>query len=182
MVGLTLLSAAFDVDLRQIAESNALKQINFEGGGQECQPHTWPYTERVIAPDPKSVKVNLTTGSGVDIEWKDGHRSHYPFPFLRDACPCALCDDERGKSGRKPGEPPGLAPGALPMFKEAARPLTADAVGKYAIKFHWNDGHELGIYSWQFLRDVCPCDECKTARAMEKVGQPGIPSRIVDPL
>jgi len=27
-------------------------------------------------PDPKSVKVNLTTGTGVDIEWKDGHRSH----------------------------------------------------------------------------------------------------------
>ena len=62
-------------------------------------------------PDPKSVKVNLTTGTGVDIEWKDGHRSHYSFPFLRDACPCALCDDERGKSGRKPGEAAKLAPG-----------------------------------------------------------------------
>ena len=51
--------------------------------------------------DPKSVKVNLTTGTGVDIEWKDGHQSHYPFPFLRDACPCALCDEERGKA--RPG-------------------------------------------------------------------------------
>src|ERR1700675_2625132 len=81
-MGLTLLSAAFEVDLRQTAESNALKQINFKGGGQQCPPHSWPYTERVIAPDPKSVKVNLTTGSGVDIEWKDGHRYHYPFPFL----------------------------------------------------------------------------------------------------
>ena len=121
-------------------------------------------------PDPKSVKVNLTTGTGVDIEWKDGHRSHYAFPFLRDACPCALCDDERGKSGRKPGEAPKLAPGALPMFKEAARRRSADAVGKYAIKFHWNDGHELGIYSWQFLRDVCPCEECKGNRATAKTG------------
>ena len=99
----------------------------------------------------------------MDIEWKDGHRSHYTFPFLRDACPCALCDDERGKSGRQPGERPKLAPGALPMFKAAAKPLSAEAVGKYAIKFHWNDGHELGIYSWQFLRDVCPCEECKAA-------------------
>ena len=106
----------------------------------------------------------------MDIEWKDGHRSHYPFPFLRDACPCALCDDERGKSGRQPGESPKLAPGALPMFKEAARPLSADGVGKYAIKFHWNDGHELGIYSWQFLRDVCPCEECKAARAAVGTG------------
>ena len=119
---------------------------------------------------PAKVRVKITEGTGLEIDWQDGHKSSWGFAWLRDACPCALCDDERGKSGRKPGERPKLAPGALPMFKEAARPLTADAVGKYAIKFHWNDGHELGIYSWQFLRDVCPCDECKTARAMGKVG------------
>jgi len=120
--------------------------------------------------DPRSVKVNLTTGTGVEIEWKDGHRSHYSFPFLRDACPCALCDDERAKSDRQPGEPPKGAPGALPMFKAAAKPTSAEGVGKYAIKFHWNDGHELGIYSWQFLRDVCPCEECRAARAVTKIG------------
>jgi DUF971 family protein len=116
------------------------------------------------------VKVNLTTGTGVDIEWKDGHRSHYAFPYLRDACPCALCDEERGKAGREPGEPPKTVPGALPMFKAAARPESADAVGKYAIKFHWNDGHELGLYSWQFLRDWCPCEVCRAARAAVKAG------------
>jgi len=127
-------------------------------------------TEFVPSADPKSVKVNLTTGTGVDIAWKDGHRSHYSFVFLRDACPCALCDDERGKTGRQPGERPKPVLGALPMFKEAAKPTSADAVGKYAIKFHWNDGHELGIYSWQFLRDWCPCEECKAARAPVKAG------------
>ncbi|PYX92497.1 MAG: DUF971 domain-containing protein, partial [Acidobacteria bacterium] len=31
-------------------------------------------------------------------------------------------------------------------------------------------GHELGMYSWQFLRDVCPCAECKAARGTAKVG------------
>jgi len=121
-----------------------------------------------VAADPKSVKVNLTTGTGVDIEWKDGHQSHYSFPYLRDACPCALCDDERGKTGRQPGAAPKAATGALPMFKAAAKPDTAEPVGKYAIKFHWNDGHELGIYSWQFLRDWCPCEECKAARVEAK--------------
>ena len=147
-------------------------ETKVKGGGQECPPHTSLTcdTEKVIAPDPKSVKVNITTGSGLDIEWKDGHHSHYTFPFLRDACPCALCDDERGKSGRQPGERPKLAPGALPMFKEAAKPLSAEGVGKYAIKFHWNDGHELGIYSWQFLRDVCPCEECSAQRTAAKTG------------
>jgi DUF971 family protein len=50
------------------------------------------------------------------------------------------------------------------MFKPAVRAISAEAVGKYAIKFNFNDGHELGIYSWQFLRDWCPCEECKAAR------------------
>lgn len=118
--------------------------------------------------DPKSVKVNLTTGTGMEIEWRDGHHSKYSFVFLRDACPCALCEEERGKDKRSPGEPPKLAPGTLPMFKPAAKPLSAEGVGKYAIKFSWNDGHELGIYSWAFLREVCPCAECKTER--EKAG------------
>ena len=120
--------------------------------------------------DPKTVKVNVTTGTGLDIEWKDGHRSHYGFVFLRDACPCALCDDERQKQGRGPGDPPKQAPGTLPMYKPAAKPTEAAPVGKYALRFHWNDGHELGIYSWQFLRDVCPCEECKAARAPAHTG------------
>lgn len=117
-----------------------------------------------LANDPASVKINLTAGTGMDIEWKDGHRSSYSFKFLRDACPCALCDDERSKAGRKPGEGPKLAPGALPLFKPAAKPLSAEQVGKYAIKFSWNDNHDLGIYSWAYLREVCPCAECEQAR------------------
>jgi len=44
--------------------------------------------------DPKSVKIDVTGGTGVEIVWKDLHRSSYTFPFLRDACPCALCDDD----------------------------------------------------------------------------------------
>jgi DUF971 family protein len=114
--------------------------------------------------DPKSVKVHLSSGEGVDIEWKDSHKSHYSFAFLRDACPCALCDEERRKSGRKPGLHAAPKAGELPMFKAAAKPLSAEGVGKYAMKFKWNDGHELGIYSWQWLREICPCAECTAAQ------------------
>ena len=117
-----------------------------------------------IANDPKSVVVHLTTGTGLEIEWKDGHKSFYTFAFLREACPCALCEDERGKSGRKPGEPAKLAPGALPMFKPIVKALAAEAVGKYALKFSFSDKHELGIFSWFYLREVCPCEECTAAR------------------
>ncbi len=127
-----------------------------------------PIQAPTAATDPKSVKVNLTTGTGVDIEWGDGHVSHYAFVFLRNACPCALCEEERAKTGLKRGDTPKPAPGALPMFKPAAKPLSAEAMGKYAIRFKWNDDHDLGIYSWKFLREVCPCEECKAAEVSSK--------------
>jgi DUF971 family protein len=123
------------------------------------------------AADPKAVNVHLSTGQGMDITWKDGHQSHYTFQYLRDACPCAMCDQERVKSDREPGEGAKPQPGALPMFKAAPKPDTASGVGKYAIQFHWNDGHEHGIYSWDFLRAFCPCTECAELRKTAK--QPG---------
>jgi DUF971 family protein len=122
-----------------------------------------PLQASSAATDPKSVKVSITTGTGVNIDWNDGHSSHYSFQFLRDACPCAMCNEEREKSRRRPGESPKLAPGALPLFKATARPVSAEGVGKYAIKFSWNDGHDLGIYSWKLLRELCRCEECEAA-------------------
>jgi len=113
-----------------------------------------------VSTDPKSVKVNLTAGTGLDIIWKDGHESHFGFQWLRDACPCAMCDEEREQSGRDFGEPVKPKPGELPMFKAAAKPVDVIPVGKYAISFRWNDGHQHGIYSWQFLREHCRCERC----------------------
>jgi DUF971 family protein len=147
-------------------------------GGQECPPHTSMgggltfYTAAMALPDftprvendPKSVVIHLTTGKGMEIEWKDGHRSIYTFVYLRDACPCALCEDERTKAGRKAGEPAKLELGALPMFKPLVKASAAEAVGKYALRFSWNDTHDLGIYSWFYLREFCPCAECVSRR------------------
>jgi DUF971 family protein len=131
----------------------------------DTDPMQSPLQSLTAADDPKAVKVHLTTGAGMDIEWGDGHVSHYGFVYLRDACPCAMCGDEREKSGRRPGDPATAAPGALLIFKPTAKPLSAEGVGKYAIKFSWNDDHDLGIYSWKFLREICPCDECAKARS-----------------
>ena len=138
----------------------------------EHTQHTPLQGTPALAVQPKSVKVDLTGGSGMNIDWKDGHKSHYSFTWLRDACPCALCDEQRTKESRGPGQPEKPAPGALPMFKPAAKPTEAGGVGKYAIRFSWNDGHEHGIYSWEFLREWCPCRECTSLRAAEK-SEPG---------
>jgi DUF971 family protein len=116
------------------------------------------------ATEPARVRVEKTTGTGMEIDWKDGHRSHWTFPWLRDACPCATCHEERGATGRQPGEPQPQP--LLQMYKVRPRPESVSPVGRYAISFHWNDGHQSGIYSWDYLRRHCQCAECQAAGSL----------------
>ena len=111
---------------------------------------------------PADVKVHVKTGAGVDIVWADGHASHYDFAYLRDLCPCAMCDDERRKKQDAPAaaSPAVLATGALPMFKAKLRAQAAKTVGNYALQIDFNDGHSTGIYSYDYLRTICPCAAC----------------------
>ncbi len=111
--------------------------------------------EQPLPPDavtPAKVKIAITEGTGVEIVWKDGQRSHWSFPYLRDACPCATCHEEREKTGRKPGEPKPVPQQMFPLYTPPARPVKAEPIGRYAIKFKWADGHESGIYAFEFLR------------------------------
>jgi DUF971 family protein len=33
---------------------------------------------------------------------------------------------------------------------------TVSMVGNYALQFFWDDGHHTGIYTWEYLRQLCP--------------------------
>lgn len=114
----------------------------------------------LTAVTPKAVRVDRTGGTGMAIDWKDGHASQYSFKWLRAACPCANCNEERTADQRRPGEPKKEAPGLFPIYKAPASPEEVSAVGHYAISFKWNDGHQTGIYSWEYLRSFCPCPAC----------------------
>ncbi len=109
---------------------------------------------------PAKIRVKKTEGSGMEIDWKDGHQSHWNFRWLRDACPCATCHEEREKAGRAPGQPRPRPQVLLAMYEAPPRPLEVTPVGNYALRFKWNDGHESGIYSFDYLRRVCRCDQC----------------------
>jgi len=113
---------------------------------------------------PAKVRVMKTEGTGVAIDWKDGHRSEWNFAWLRWACPCATCNEERQHTGRAIGLPKPKPGGPLVLYEAPPRPVEVTPVGKYAIKFKWNDGHESGIYSWEYLRRVCQCRVCKPTR------------------
>jgi DUF971 family protein len=119
-------------------------------------------------PDPRkkptSVKIHVKNGTGVDITWADGHSSHYEFAYLRDECPCATCNDAREKKAAL-GDvaSPFKSSAALPMFKPKPRAQAATVVGNYAVQISFTDGHSTGIYSYDHLRNICPCAECAKA-------------------
>ncbi len=106
-----------------------------------------------MAPTPKSIKL-AAGGNTLAVEWADGHVSRYPYQYLRSRCPCATC----AGNARLPNAP---VPGALPIFGvKPLAPARAELVGRYAVQIFWNDGHASGIYSFDYLRGLCPCDEC----------------------
>ena len=108
--------------------------------------------------DPEHIAISKS--KGVKIDWKDGHHSDYGLTHLRDKCPCATCT---GAHGTPPRQPEGNTP--FPMFKPALKMLGVEPVGNYAIRINWSDGHNSGIYTWDHLRKICPCPECRATTA-----------------
>jgi DUF971 family protein len=105
--------------------------------------------------------IAISKSKGIQIDWKDGHHSKYSLGYLRDECPCATCTGAHGTEPQKSGYSAPAAP--FPMFKPTLKMLNVEAVGHYAIRIEWSDGHNTGIYSFDHLRKICPCGSCKAA-------------------
>jgi len=100
----------------------------------------------------------------VSVRWSDGHLSAYPYAYLRGKCPCATCE-ELGAPAIKPPSP-------LPILgQRPLKPDRAELVGRYALQIFWSDGHSAGIYSFDYLRNLCPCPECTAKRQTASVGE-----------
>ena len=111
--------------------------------------------------DPEHIAISKS--KGIQIDWTDGHHSSYTLAYLRDECPCATCT---GAHGTAPEKTNYSAPQQSPfqMYKPTLKMLDVQQVGHYAIRIDWNDGHNTGIYSFDHLRAICPCEECKAQR------------------
>jgi DUF971 family protein len=105
--------------------------------------------------------IAISKSKGIKIDWKDNHRSEYSLAYLRDECPCATCTGAHGTEPQKSTY--SVPPSPFQMYKPTLKMLKVDPVGHYAIHIDWSDGHSTGIYSFDHLRKICPCDECRAA-------------------
>lgn len=92
------------------------------------------------------------------VKWDDGHESVYPFSLLRSGCPCAMC---RGGHEYMRSTPDPKVFEFEYSDKPETHIETVLPTGSYGITIVWEDGHDYGIYKWQYLRELCPCVHCR---------------------
>ena len=112
-------------------------------------------------------KIDLKKDRGLTIEWADGSSSYYSIAYLRRMSPSADMRQLRDEMGKNP-----LA--VLPSRSGGPGPLTAtdaELVGHYAIKIRFSDGHDTGIYTWKYLRDI----DGDTGKTGSRPGNPTTP-------
>ncbi len=95
---------------------------------------------------PRSVELLADEGM-LCVRWSDGTQSRYDLDGLRRSCPCALCREAREQSD----ELSLLSGEAVSATAEAQR---VDVVGRYGLRILWGDGHDHGIYTFDFFRQL----------------------------
>jgi DUF971 family protein len=103
---------------------------------------------------PTAINLYKTDGY-LEIAWNDGQVCKYPLSQLREACPCVECRGGHQYMGREFG-PTDI----LKLTPKRSYMVTALAmVGNYALQPSWDDGHQTGIYTWDYLKHLCPDEE-----------------------
>lgn len=97
-------------------------------------------------------KLELVSPEELQIEWSDGQRSSYAVAELRKRCPCATCREQRQEAASNANANSMLLPvlsaaETMPTRIQGMRP-----VGNYAYAIEFNDGHDTGIFTIDFLR------------------------------
>jgi DUF971 family protein len=92
--------------------------------------------------EPRQIKQDGDTG--LTITWADDTVCEYGAAELRRACPCAQCVNEwTGQRMLKPE-----------TISDELKISDINIVGRYALNFRWSDGHDTGIYSFSYLREL----------------------------
>jgi len=96
-----------------------------------------------LANEFQATEIKLRTRSRVlEVAFDDGARYLLPFEYLRVYSPSAEV------KGHGPGQE------VLVLGKEHVGINAVEPVGQYAVKLVYDDGHDSGLYSWKYLREL----------------------------
>jgi DUF971 family protein len=94
---------------------------------------------------PKQIKI--VDKKYLQITWQNDTESKIDLEYLRKECPCATC---KGETVLLKTYRPAQQSSSPDMYKIK----DIKAVGGYAVQITWKDGHNTGIYSWDYLAQL----------------------------
>ncbi len=100
--------------------------------------------------------LNLQRDRGLTVRWADGSESFFPVAYLRRMSPSAEARQLREEMTRNPLAVLPASTGSGPLTAESA-----ELVGNYAVRIRFSDGHDTGLYSWSYLREIDPANKPK---------------------
>ena len=95
------------------------------------------------------------------VTFADGTSYALPFEYLRVFSPSA---EVRGH---------GLSEPMLVKGKQGVMVTAVEPVGNYAVKLSFDDGHDTGLYSWSFLRELGAEQDKNWKRYQERLASAG---------
>jgi DUF971 family protein len=111
----------------------------------------------MASPQPiRPLHLDLKKDQGLTVHWSDGRQSFYPVAYLRRMSPSADARVLREQMARNPLT---VLPSSTASGGGALVATHAELVGHYAIRVRFSDGHDTGIYSWEYLRQIDPAGE-----------------------
>ena len=90
------------------------------------------------------------------MQWSDGTTSFYSVAYLRKMSPSADARDLRKEMATNPLS---VLPASTARQTGPLTAVDAEVVGNYALRIRFSDGHETGLYSWKYLREIDPAKE-----------------------
>lgn len=103
------------------------------------------------------VEIKRNQDSSVAITWDDGALSLLPWEKLRRLCPCAECREKRGDTSHSAPLSPKKSNPLKVISADLKEETTLEAlwpIGSYAVGMRWADGHQTGIYTYQYLNEI----------------------------
>jgi DUF971 family protein len=106
-------------------------------------------------PTPTDIKLR-TTSRLLDVTFDDGSHYELSFEYLRVFSPSA---EVKGHGG---GE------GVLQLGKQNVGISRLEPIGNYALRLHFDDGHNTGLYSWSLLHELGRDRDANWARYQQR--------------
>lgn len=111
-------------------------------------------------PMPTEIKLHQKSRM-LEIAFSDGQRFELPCEFLRIYSPSAEV------RGHGPGQD------VLQVGKKNVEITDVQPVGSYAVQLVFSDGHDSGLYSWDYLHDLGVNQEALWQQYLERMNDAG---------